>query len=73
MRHTQKGQRYFYSPVVSRERARYSSLQHMVQTFFDGSTKTALLTLLDASKDELTQEQLNRVTRAIERAFEEGR
>ncbi len=66
LRHRQDGPRYIYSPTRSRERARRSALQHLLQTFFDGSTERAVAALLDMSTDRLSDEEVDRLTSLIE-------
>src|SRR5262245_65537883 len=40
LRHEQNGPRYVFLPTVPREQARRSALKQLVQTFFDGSTRS---------------------------------
>src|ERR687896_1017834 len=53
LRIEQDGPRYDYWPTVSPETARRSELQHVLRTFFGGSTESALATLLDLQPGEL--------------------
>jgi len=71
--HRADGPRYVYSPALGRERARQAALDHMVNTFFDGSAERALAALLDRSDLELSDEQIRRLTSEIRLAGEEGR
>ena len=73
LKHRQDGPRYVFSPKQSREKAKRSALQHMLQTFFDGSTEEAVATLLDVSKSEMTDNDLDRLKGLIETAKQEGR
>lgn len=73
VRHRAEGQRYIFVPVVERKDARKSALKHLVDTFFDGSAEQTVATLLDLSDEELSEEQLDRLSRLIESAREEGR
>src|SRR5688500_6651127 len=45
VRHDEEGTRYVYRPTVARARAKRSALRHVLNTFFDGSTTQAILTL----------------------------
>src|SRR5215813_9978449 len=47
VRHAQEGQRYVYSPAVTRGDARRSALAHVVRTFFAGSVEQAVATLVE--------------------------
>jgi BlaI family penicillinase repressor len=67
------GPRYDYWPTVPRETARRSELQHVLRTFFGGSTESALATLLDLRPGELNEETRRRLKRLIDKAAKEGR
>jgi predicted transcriptional regulator len=71
--HTEDGPRYVYAPSVERERARSAALDHLVDTFFDGSAEDALAALLRRSDMELSEEQIERLAREIRKAGREGR
>lgn len=72
-KHRQVGPRYVYLPTVSREKARVAALKQMVRTFFDGSAEDAVAALLDLSGSELSDDELKRLERLIDRARNEGR
>jgi len=71
VKHTQDGQRYVYAPAVARGDARKSALSHLVKTFFAGSVEDAVAALVDRSK--LSPEELDRLSKIIDRARKEGR
>ena len=71
--HQQDGQRYVYSPKVERVEARRSALSHLVQTFFSGSVSAAVTALVESSKDTLSQDELDHISKLIEQAKKEGR
>ncbi len=73
VRHREEGPRYVYLPTVPRDEASRSALKQLVRTFFDGSAEQAAAALLDMSGPELTREELDRLTEAIEQARKEGR
>jgi BlaI family transcriptional regulator, penicillinase repressor len=72
VRHEQDGPRYVYLPTVARDNAKRSALRHMLQTFFDGSTEQAISALLDDSSARLSDRELDRLARMIERARKAG-
>jgi predicted transcriptional regulator len=72
VRHEQDGPRYVYLPRVARERAKRSALRHVVQTFFDGSAEQAVAALLDDRSAKLSDADLDRLARLIDRARQEG-
>ena len=71
-RHEQDGPRYVYVPRVARDRAKRSALRHVVQTFFDGSPEQVMAALLDDRSTKLSEEDLDRLARLIDRARQEG-
>lgn len=73
IRHEEKDFRYVFIPVVSREKARRSALNHLLETFFEGSPEQAVATLLDASTRKISDEELDRMAQMIEDARKEGR
>jgi BlaI family transcriptional regulator, penicillinase repressor len=73
LRHEQDGPRYVYLPTVPREQVRDSALTQVVETFFEGSAAQAMAALLDTSAASLSETELNRLARLIDRAKKEGR
>jgi BlaI family transcriptional regulator, penicillinase repressor len=73
LRHVADGTRYVFLPVVAPDRARRSAIQSLLDTFFEGSREKAVAALLDASRSELTETELDRISQLIENAREEGR
>jgi predicted transcriptional regulator len=73
LRIEQDGPRYDYRPTVPRETARRSELQHVLRTFFGGSTESALATLLDMQPGTLNDATRRRLKRLIDKAAKEGR
>ena len=68
IRHEQDGPRYIYLPTLARDRAKRSALRHVLQTFFNGSAEQALSALLDESDTRLSDQELDRLARLIDRA-----
>ena len=73
LRHKQQGPRYVFLPKVSREKAKRSAVKHLLQTFFDGSAASAVATLLDVSRSDLSNADLDRLNSLISQAKKEGR
>lgn len=67
------GKRYLYRPAAAKEQSQRSALRRLLGTFFGGSPGDAMAALLDISSDELTDEQLHRLTDLIEQARREKR
>src|SRR5688572_13601358 len=72
VRHEQHGPRYVYLPTVGRDRAKKTALRHVLQTFFNGSAEQALSALLDESDTRLSDRELDRLARLIDRARRTG-
>ena len=73
LRHEADGTRYVYLPMVAPQRASKSAMANLVQTFFAGSAEKAVAALLDLSRDDLSDKQLERLSKQIEDARKEGR
>lgn len=73
LRIEQDGPRYDYWPTIPRDAVRRSELQHVLRTFFGGSTESALATLLDLQPGELGDQERRRLKRLIDNAAKEGR
>jgi predicted transcriptional regulator len=63
--HEEHGLKYVYVPCVPREVARRSALQHLVKTFFDGSTEKAVAALLGGEGWRVSSKELDRLARII--------
>ncbi len=73
VRHVADGTRYIYLPTLPRDRAGRPALQNVLTTFFDGSTEKAVAALLDLSRADLSDEELDRLSNLIDQARAEGR
>lgn len=71
--HEQNGLRYVFVPTLARETAKRSALEHLLQTFFNGSAEQAVATLLDESASRLSEEELDRLAQLIEKTRKNGR
>src|SRR5215212_7685778 len=72
VRHEQDGPRYIYLPTVAPERAKKTALRHVLHTFFNGSAEQALSALLDESDTQLSDHELDRLAKVIDRARRAG-
>jgi predicted transcriptional regulator len=68
VRHEEHGLRFVYMPTVARHTARKSALNHLVDTFFDGSHAKVVTTLLGSDASRLSDEELDRIADLIESA-----
>ena len=72
VQHQQDGPRYLFRPAVARDKAKRSAVKHLIRTFFDGSTEQAVATLLDDSSSKMSQDELDRLAKLIEKARSKG-
>jgi len=73
LRHEEDGPRYVYYPTVDRAKASRSALEHLTDTFFEGSPVQTVATLLDISASKLSDEELEEMAKLIEKSKAEGR
>ena len=73
LRHDARGSRYRYQPTVPRETARRRALRDVVATFFQGSSKQALVALLDDQHNPLSPTDIEEIRGHIEAAKKQGR
>lgn len=71
--HRQDGPRYVYLPAIPADTARNAAVQHLVTTFFGGSTEQAMVALLEISDAKTSNEALERLAQRIQAARKEGR
>jgi len=64
-RHEVDGPRYVYLPRLDLDKARQSAMQHLVQTFFDGSAGDAVAALLGSEGARMAPEELERLAAII--------
>jgi BlaI family penicillinase repressor len=73
LKHQEEGLKYVYAPTVARDKAKRSAMQHLLDTFFNGSPEQIMASLLDVSSTRLTREELDRMSAMIDKAKNEGK
>ncbi len=73
IRHEEQGLRYVYLPSLPRQTAQRSALKHLIDTFFEGSKEKVVATLLGKGSSAISEEELERISRVIEKAKKEGK
>ena len=73
VRHEEAGLRYVYVPAVNRNAARKSAVRHLLDTFFEGSTEQAVAALLGGEASRLSDEEIDRIAKLVDKARKEGR
>lgn len=66
------GKRHVFSPTVPAGRARRFALKNVLRTFFDGSVEAAVASLIGLEERNLTDEELTRLQKLIEKAKNRG-
>jgi len=72
LQHSQDGPRYIFRPTVSQKKARLSALKGVLRNFFDDSSEQLVAALIDDGAD-LSEEELEKLSRLIEQARQEGK
>ena len=73
LRHEEHGLRYVYIPKLPRHVVRQSALQHLIDTFFEGSPGKAVAALLGKEGFKISEEELDGIADLIEKARKEER
>ena len=73
LKHELDGTRHVFLPTLPAARARTGALKNLVHTFFDGSASLAVAALLDLDRDQLSDDELARISTLIDLARKEGR
>jgi len=73
VRHKSDGTRYIYEPLVAREQMGRRAIDSLLKTFFDNSVERAVAAMLTREDANIPREDLDRLTRLIEKAKREGR
>ena len=73
VKHEEDGRTYVYMPVTRRADARQSALSHLLKTFFDNSAEQAMAALLAIKAEKMSDAELDRMSKLIDKAKKEGR
>ena len=69
--HRQEGGRNVYRATIERQKAQRSAMRHLLETFFDGSSRQAILAFLDMSGEGLSDKELDEIARRVDRRLED--
>ena len=72
LEHFQEGPRYVYRPAVPREKVERTAINNLLQTFFDNSVEKAVAALLHHGKANLSDGELEKLSRLIEDARDDS-
>ena len=68
IRHIEEGRRFVYLPTEPRKKAAGAALRQVIQTFFGGNLDQAVTAFLMDENTQISDEELNRLSEAVERA-----
>ncbi len=68
VRHSRDGRRYIYRPAVPVTTASRSAAHRLLHTYFSGSTSKAILGLIEASDERLSDDELREIARIVREA-----
>jgi predicted transcriptional regulator len=72
-RHEEHQLRYVYLPAASPQKARRSALNHLLDTFFEGSPEKVVEALIGTDRSRLSDEELERMAQLIDNARKEAK
>jgi len=73
IRHEERAGKYVFMPMMRRDQAKRSAVRHLVQTFFGGSAEDAVAALLDPRSSKLSELELDRLQKLIDKARKGGK
>ncbi len=73
LNHERRGHHYVYRPTTSVETASSSMLEHVMDTFFEGSASRIVSAVLDMSDAQLSTDDYDEILAIIEKAKTEDR
>ena len=68
LRHQKTGREYRYNVVETRKKAGRTAFKRVLNTFFEGSLENALVSHLSGPRDNLSAEELDRLSKLIDEA-----
>jgi predicted transcriptional regulator len=73
IRYERDGAKHIYEPVVPKEEMAKNVISGVIENFFGGSVERVVATLIEPGTASLSTEELERLSRLIEAAKEQGR
>ena len=63
----QQGAKYVYAPALPKSDAKRSAIRRLIDTFFEGSTASAVVNLLGSQKQPLSREDIAAIEAELEK------
>ena len=73
LRHVEQDGKYVYFPVSQKKVAARSALDDVIETFFKGSVSDVVAALLTEDASKISEDELDRLQKMIDKARAEGR
>lgn len=73
IRHERQGAKHIYEPVVPKDEMAKNVITGVLENFFGGSVERVVATLIEPGTTDLSDDQLDRLSRMIQEAKEQGR
>ncbi len=73
LNHERRGHHYVYSPTAAVEAVSSSMLEHVMETFFEGSASRLVSAVLDISDAQLSTDEYDEILAIVEKAKTEDR
>jgi len=70
IRHEHDGKKYVYMPAMSANEAQRSALDHLMETFFEGSQASTVSAILEMADRDLPEDELERLEALVRSARE---
>jgi predicted transcriptional regulator len=67
IRHIEQGRRYVYLPTTPKRKVQSSALQQLMDSLFENSAESVVSTLMDISARRMSDDDLERLARIIDR------
>lgn len=67
IKHIEQNRRYIYLPIQSKNKARLSALKQLMDSLFENSAESVVSTLMDISAADMSDDDLKRLAKIIER------
>src|SRR5580765_2391891 len=68
IRHGEQNLRYVYAPARSRQVVQKPVLQHLLETFFEGSAEKVVATLIGQERLKVSDDELDRIAEIVDKA-----
>lgn len=73
IRHERQGAKHIYEPVVPRDEMAKNVIAGVIENFFGGSVERVVATLIEPGTGAVSDDQLERLSKLIQQAREQGR